>query len=199
MINGVQFWNDRKAYYSQSNNPTEAFLKATLNDRSGWLETCGPTSAVNCLAAMGKNVEIVCPGEYRPQPEEVLMDYFNDPRNKSVLSSIRKVDDSIPENRVPQFYPLAIYAVFMQLASFRWSLTFSDIVRHVTNGCAVQICLKVPGHYLAVVAYDTNEKELIYNDSWGERFPDGKGGWHRRMGWEEFANNVQNYFIVYGV
>lgn len=199
MINGVQFWNDRKTYYSQSNNPTEAFLKATLNDRSSWLETCGPTSAVNCLAAMGKNVEIVCPGVYSPQPEEVLMDYFNDPRNKKVLSSIRKVGDNIPENRVPQFYPQAIWAVFCQNASFRWSLTFSDVVLRVTNGHAVQICLKVPGHYVAVIAYDVNKKELIYNDSWGERFPDGKGGWHRRMGWEEFANNVQNYFIVYGV
>jgi len=199
MTKGTVLWGSRSVFYSQSNNPTEAFLKATLDEQGGWLETCGPTAAVNCLAAMGKYLTIKCPGPYRPQPEEVLMDFFNDPRNKASLDVIRKTGDRIPENRVPQFYPTAVYEVFSQRASFLWGLTFDIVAAHVVDGHAVQICLKEPGHYLAVIAYDMRERELIYNDSWGERFSDGQGGWHRRMGVHEFKTNVQNYFIVYGV
>lgn len=199
MIYGVAKWNDKNTYYTQTNNPTEAYLKATLGERAGWLESCGPTSAVNCLAAMGKNVGIVCPGTYKPQPEEVLMDYFNDPRNKAELNVIRQMDDHIPENRVPQYYPRAVYDVFGQRASFRWGLNFLDVANHVRGGKAVQVCLKKPGHYVAVVAYDNRESLLIYNDSWGERFQDGKGGYHRRMDRAEFESNVQTYFIVYGL
>jgi hypothetical protein len=199
MIKGVRLWDNEDVYYSQENNPTEAFLKATLNDRDSWLETCGPTAAINCLAAMGVNIEIVCPGIYKPQPEEVLMDFLNDPRNKAALKAVRLVDDTIPENRVPQYYPLAVGRVFRAKAMFVWGLTFMDVAKYVLAGRAVQICLRRPGHYIAVIAYDDAARELIYNDSWGGRFPDGGGGWHRKMAWGEFNKNVQTYFVVYGV
>jgi hypothetical protein len=199
MIKGVRLWDNEDVYYSQENNPTEAFLKATLGSREEWLETCGPTAAVNCLAAMGKNIEVTCPGVYKPQPEEVLMDFLNDPRNKIALNEVRVIDDTIPENRVPQYYPLAVRKVFGVSATFKWGLIFMDVAKCIIGGRAVQICLRRPGHYIAVIAYDEDARELIYNDSWGGRFSDGKGGWHRRMAWGEFNKNVKTYFIVYGV
>lgn len=199
MIQGTKYWDQRSRFYSQENNPTESYLKATMDKRGGWLESCGPTSAINCLSTMGVNVEIVCPGEYKPQPEEVLMDFFNDPRNKALLDTIRQTDDDIPENRVPQFYPVAVSRVFNAKARFQWELTWNDVQDYVRKGKAVQLCLKKPSHYVAVLAYDFNTRELIYNDPYGARFQDGDGGWNRRMGKKEFEANVKNYFIVYGI
>jgi len=197
MIKGTEKWSDSDTYYSQSNNPTEAFLKATMGTLKSWLESCGPTAAVNCLAAMGRNLRIECPGAYKPQPEEVLFDYFNDPRNLATLKEIRDLPESIPENRVPQFYPKAVREVFGRKCEFRWGPTFGNIILHVEDGNAVQLCLKKPGHYIAVIAYDDKEKELIFNDPWGGRFKDGKGGWHRRLTQGEFLTNVQPYYILY--
>ena len=197
MITGTKKWNKLEVFYIQDNNPTEAFLKATLGSRDEWLESCGPTAACNCLAAMGHNLKVVCPGDYKPQPEELLMDYFNDPRNKADLDMVRVVDADIPENRVPQYYPMGVRKVFKAKAKFMWGLSFIDVTTYVTKGFAVQICLKKPGHYLAVVAYDDEKVELVYNDSWNRR--DGKSGWLRRMGRTEFRDNVQTYFIVYGI
>lgn len=194
MIKGAIKWNDRSAYYIQTNNPTEALLRA--KEDSGWLESCGPTAAVNCLAARGENIEILCPGKYKPQPEEVLMDYLNDPRNKTELDRVRKVR-GIPGNRVPQFYPLAIKSVFGCTSVFTWGLNFRAVADRVVMGKPVQICLIYPGHYVAVVAYDEVEDMLIYNDSWPDRFVD-KNGFNREISTRDFATNVQNYFIVYG-
>ncbi len=198
---GVRFWNDRGRYYSQENNPTEAYLKATRHDRDSWLESCGPTAAVNCLAAMGKSVDITCPGTFKPQPEEVLMDFFNDPRIKDDLREIRSnsVVDMLPENRVPQYYPHGVYAVFGVRGRFEWGNEWESIVKELDRGRAVQLCLKNPGHYIAVLAYDTQTRELIYNDPWGARFPDGKGGHNRRLSTRELRENVQPFRITYGV
>lgn len=194
MIKGALKWDQKDAYYVQTNNPTEALLRA--KDDTSWLESCGPTAAVNCLAARGCNLVIKTPGTYRPQPEEVLMDFFNDPRNKRKLNGVRVIGDDIPENRVPQFYPLAVFSVFGVRSRFKWGLTFGDVVARVSGGSPVQVCLKNPGHYIAVVAYDDVEHVLIYNDSWPERFAD-KNGFNREMTIEDFSSNVQSYFIIY--
>ena len=146
---------------------------------------------------MGKNVEIKTPGTYQPQPEEVLMDYFNDPSNEAALRAIRVVDPSIPENRVPQYYPKAVFDVFGARVDFRWGPTFNSVADFVAKGQAVQLCLENPGHYIAVVAYDAEKRELIFHDSWGARFKDGKGGFARRMGENEFQSNVKSFYLVY--
>lgn len=201
VIRGTSCWADAYAYHSQENNPTEAYNKARLaSHASYWLETCGPTSAVNCLAAMGKRLLIICPGVYSPQPEEVLMDYMNDPRNGEKLRKVRDLGDlNIPENQVPQYYPLAVYEVFRVRGRFEWGAKWDQVTKELDRMRAVQICLKSPSHYIAVVAYDQSKKELIYHDSWGARFGDGKGGFARRMTESELNTNVQPYRITYGV
>ena len=197
MITGVQFWNSKAHYFVQTNNPTEEYLRK--QGRGNWLVSCGPTAAVGCLAAMGRDVAIRCPGGYAPQPEEVLMDYFNDPRNYDALRRVRA--ETPPENwkgnEIPQFYTVAVPAVFGVPAKFLWSLDINKIAAQVQSGRAVQICLDKPGHFIAVVAYDEARKELIYNDPWPERFPD-KDGFNRRMNLLELMTNIQPYMIVYG-
>ena len=197
MIRGVKYWNDRERYYTQTNNPTEEILRK----RSGgnWLVSCGPTAAVTCLAAMGRDIRCGCPGNYQPQPEEVLMDYFNDPRNYEALKKARPEIDprSYHGNEIAQYYAVAVPAVFGVKCSFAFGGKFSEVAALVQNGKAVQVCLVKPGHYIAVVAFDDPARELIYNDPWPGRFKDGNG-FNRRMSEAEFLSNVKPYRLVYG-
>jgi hypothetical protein len=197
MIKGVTFWNDKEYYFAQTNNPTEEILRKR-SDRE-WLVSCGPTAAVNCAAAMGFDVACKCPGEYRPQSEEVLMDYFNDPRNYAALKAARP--DTPPDvwhgNEVPQFYPVAVKAVFGVKAVFEWGASFEKVAAYLSAGRAVQLCLIKPGHYIAAVAFDDDRREIIFNDPWPGRFKDG-GGFNRRMDEAEFKANTKPYRIVYG-
>jgi len=187
MIYGCKDWKNPEAFYIQTNNPTEDILR-----KSGlvnYLETCGPTAAVNCLAAMGRNVRIDTPGGYLPQPEEILTDFFNDPRNYPALQKERpdiKPTDYLG-NQVPQYYPLAIKEVFGCSASF----TFADwnrIVDYLKEGMACQICFVKPGHFVAAIAYDDTAKEIIYNDPMGK--------FHARLP-EAQQGNIKNYCIYY--
>jgi hypothetical protein len=197
MIKGTQFWHDKEFYYTQTNNPTEEILRKRSD--GGWLVSCGPSAAVCCMASMGFDVDVRCPGSYLPQPEEVLMDFFNDPRNYDALKRARP--DTPPDvwhgNEVPQFYPVATPAVFGIKSIFLWGNDFDKVVSYLAKGNAVQLCLVKPGHYIAAVAYDDEKQEIIFNDPWPARFPD-KNGFNRRMGRAEFKANVKPFFIVFG-
>jgi hypothetical protein len=196
-IQGVLKWDDRSTYYTQTNNSVENMLHDM--GVSAYLETCGPTAAVNCLAAMGYDLTITCPGGWVPQPEDILEDFMTDPRNDVDFKKIRADInlDSTPGNRVPQFYPFSVSRVFKATGEFLFGSSFSFVASKVASGHAVQICLKVPGHYLAVVAYDPDTKELIYRDPWPQRVATWAGdGFNRRMGEIEWAN-VKGFYIVY--
>lgn len=202
MIHGLKKWNDRDTYFTQVNNPTEEILRK--KNKKGFLETCGPTAAVNILAARGDNILINCPGEYIPQPEEVLNDYFNDPANYRNLKNARKGLNPADwlGNEIPQYYSVAVPAVFGIKSKFRWSQTWQNIIDCVKQNIGVMICLKNPGHFIAVVAYDDKTDEMIYNDPWpGNKWPvnyAGKPGFNRRMKKVEYHSNVNAYCIEIG-
>lgn len=195
MIKGVKFWSDRDCYFVQTNNPTEEILRKRSDGI--WLVSCGPSAAVTCIAAMGFDVEVKTPGSYKPQSEEVLMDFFNDPRNYPALQKVRP--ETPPDvwhgNEVPQFYPVAVTAVFGVKAHFEWGAVFETVASELQNGKAVQLCLKKPGHYIAAVAYDDERNEVIFNDPWPRRFKDGNG-FNRRLSKADFSN-VKPFRIVY--
>jgi hypothetical protein len=196
MIVGAQFYADRDRFFSQVNNPSEELLRKT--GAVGWLETCGPTAAVNCLAVLGYDLTIVCPGPYRPQPEEVLSDFLNDPRNYRELSKERTdiSPDRMPNNRVPQYYPLAVAQVFGAQGSFIWLTMPEQLPKYLVEGRAVQICLEKPGHYLAAVAFDDEKDEIIFNDPWPDQYPD-KNGFNRRIARMTLWVNQKRFAIVY--
>lgn len=202
MIYGAKYYNDKACHYSQTNNPTEEVLrKVDLGDGDkdhNWLETCGPTSALNCMAAIGHNVMIKTPGGYLPQPEEVLSDYFNDPRNYATLNEIRRETpgDKWMGNRIPQFYPTAVYSVFGVQAHFGY-FTHESVINRLKEGKTYQACLINPGHYISIVAYDSDTNEFIYNDSWLSRPGLKNGGFNERMTVEQFQSNCRPYGIFY--
>ncbi len=195
----LSHWDDANTYYTQTNNPTEQILKK--EDGLEWLETCGPTAAVNCLAAAGHSVRIECPGRYWPQPEEVLMDWFNDPINYDAMKRIRdSVDPStIMGNEVPQWYEAAIPDVFGIPAHFRWGCAFESLRGAIQGNIGVMLCLKKPGHFIAAVAVDG--ERLIYREPWpGNPWPErlkGEPGFNRSLKGDELRN-LQPYRIEVG-
>jgi hypothetical protein len=61
---------------------------------------------------------------------------------------------------------------------------------------SVQLCLKDPRHYIAAVAYDDEKDEIVFNDSWPDRFDDGNG-FNRRLKKADVLN-LQNFIVVFG-
>jgi hypothetical protein len=127
------------------------------------------------------------------------MDFFNDPRNYAALKAARP--DTPPDvwhgNEVPQFYPVAVKAVFGVNARFYFAHDFGGVAEYLQAGQAVQLCLVKPGHYIAAVAYDDRTREIIFNDPWPGRFAD-TNGFNRRLGEVEYKTNIKPYVIVYG-
>jgi hypothetical protein len=185
-------YDNPEAYYSQTNNVVETILQKTKANRT--LETCGPTAAVIVLDALAKLPEIKTPGGWLPQPEDVLACWFNDPRNYTEMRKIRPEIDpaDIMGNEVPQWYEPAIQAVFGVRAVFCWGIS-AQIIRNVLeSGTGILATLKKPGHYIAIVGYDTDTGEVIYHDPWpGNPWPAryaGKPGRLRHLRLEEISN-----------
>lgn len=188
MIKGTKYWD--KDFFSQTNNPTEEMLRKTLKERGGHLESCGPTSAVNIIQSLGYDVDITCPGDYKPQPEEVLTDFMNDKRNYAEFARIRSNLDpgQLPGNRVPQYYPYSVMQVFRAKAEMIYNHDWDYLTGLLADGNGLQFCQKNPGHYIAAQAYDDETDEIIYDDPWK--------GPMKRMSKADF-DNIQSYVIVY--
>jgi hypothetical protein len=194
-------WNDPDAYYSQENNVVETILAKVKADRK--LETCGPTSAVMLLDAIGHNIKTLTPGGWQPQPEDILAAWFNDPRNYPAMRKVRDIDPaSIMGNEVPQWYEAAVPAVFGVPAKFYHGVTFEAIEYAIKQIRGVMLTLNSPGHYIAVVGVDTEAKEVIYHDPWPNNpWPvnlKGTPGRARRVLWSVLANNLKPYRVEIG-
>lgn len=189
-----KYWNDRDKFYIQTNNPTEIFLKKI--GYSQWLETCGPTTLVNCIASLGVNVEVETFGNYKPQPESVVMDFFHDSKNYPLLKKARpNVEPSeIVGNRVPQYYPVAAWEIFRVKSYFKFVKDFKFVTNELIKGKAIQLQLKEPGHYIAAVHFDAETSEIVYNDS----RPRGQDGFNKRLNSDYYYKNIENFIVVYG-
>ena len=195
MIYGTKYWNDRNTFHIQDNNVfEESFRKKGI---ARYLESCGPTSAVNAIASMRgpEFFDSIKIGGYSPQPEDLLMLFFNDPSNYGKFREIRKeVEPSAYlNNEIPQFYPFAVRTLFDIDCEFKWEHDFDKIVGYLKAGRAVMLC--EPGHYVCVVAYDDNLDELIYNDPWSGHYSGGE--FNIRYTRKYFEEKIAKYKIVF--
>ena len=199
----TRYAKDEKCYYSQANNSIESILSKFV--RSKQLETCGSTAIVNAIATMFGEQDFLLAGGGMLQPEDVVTCWLNDPANQRELQLARL--DIAPSdymgNRVPQYFPNVVKAVFGRQASFSWGADFDDIRKLTDNGQAIICCLKDPSHYITFKDFNIETNELIYDDPWPSNYwPDrhkGKSGFSRTMNLEEFESNVQGYKVVFHV
>lgn len=165
MIIGLKKYNDPDAYFSQENNAIEKIL-STLECPTR-LETCGPTAVVSTMAAMGKDISIKI-GKFCPQPEDLLTIWFNDFRNYRKMRDLYSYLDPARYcgNEVLEWYPLAIMEIFDIKAKFFYKVDAESIVRALVDNIGTVVCLRDPGHYISIVAFDTTRGIFIYNDPW---------------------------------
>lgn len=192
MIKGCKYWDDRKTFSVQTNNGIETILRRWSGKDRGYLETCGPTSAINILDAMGKPTAIMSPALAFIQPEDFLAVWMNDPKNHPGLG----IPSEALVNEWAQAYPNAITKVFGVSCRFLERQSFEWISSTVAGGVGVMLCLKDPGHYIAVVAFDNIANELIYRDPWPGRTK--TDGFNLRMGRKEFEANTKPLCVVFG-
>lgn len=194
MIFGCKNWADKDTYFSQKNNGIEKILKSL--DCPTKLETCGPTAACSCLASMGK-IKIFKTGEYFPQQEDILALWFNDFRNYGKMRDCYNFinPEFLCGNEVLQWYPLALKEIFDVRAFYTDGLSIDDIVKSLENGRGSVVCLKKPGHYIAIVAYDFDKNIFIYNDPWDTNpWPEKINfGFNRRIDAKKLFENLKNF------
>ena len=196
MIRGVKHWNDRNYYYIQTNNPTEEILRKKGVKK--YLESCGNTSSVNIIASMDYNVDIKSPGKYMLPADQALGDFLNDPSNYPEFEKIRTDINPIDYlgNEIPQYYPYAVKQLFNVKAEFLFIKDFERIKTHLQAKRGIQLCLITPSHFVACVAFDDVKNEIIFNDSWPERFPD-KDGFNKRLSETDYDNNIKSFALIY--
>jgi hypothetical protein len=202
-IEGLPRWNAPDAYYSQANNVVESILGKM--QAKAKLISCGPTAAVMLLDAIGANISTMTPGGWKPQPEDMLAAYMNDPRNYPEMLKYRS--DVSPEkylgNTIPQWYEASVPAVFGVKARFYWGVSFEKLMQAIIgNTRGVMLCLENPGHFIAGVAIDADKREVIYHDPWPDNFwparLKGTPGRARRVSWQELGANLQPYMVEIG-
>lgn len=199
--------NDQDCYFSQTDNPEEQAISKILG--KPFLESCGPTSASMLVFARLTEKEAEdyypkCKGSYKPQPESVLYDYFHDPVNYAELERHRPINPMHwCGNRIPQWYTPALMGVFGVKATFAWGKNYKSIARNISNNIGVMLCLKSPGHFIAVVGCNPEKKELIYNDPWPENWwPQrlkGTSPFNRIMRLDELRDNVREFVVLVGI
>jgi hypothetical protein len=190
MIKGTKCWDDRKTFSIQTNNSVENLLRLWSGKEKGFLESCGPTAAINVLESMGHPVAIMSPAMAMIQPEDFLTIWMNDPKNTTGF------DATAPVNEYPRAYPNAITKAFGRTCRYLEGQSFEWISSMVSSGTGAMICMRNPGHFLAVVAFDNLTNELIYRDPWPNRT--NTDGFNLRMGKKEFDTNVKPYVVVFG-
>jgi hypothetical protein len=190
-------------YYSQSNNVTEAILKKA--SVKAWLESCGPTSAVMLLDAIGADIYCETPAGWQMQPEDVLFAWFNDPRNaaiqKQALGSWYNAETTFG-NEISELYPLALQRVFNVSCKHMRGIVTLDIIKALIDAnVGIMACLMSPGHFIAIVGYD-DAGNVIYNDPWpNNSWPielHGTPGFNRVINWLKLADNLKPYCVSIG-
>lgn len=197
MITGAKFWD--KDYYDQKNNAFEQQNKLKYGEKvtviqpNGksdiihYSEMCGPTSAINCLSALGYDLRVyTAAGPVNVQPEDLLPCWMY--QNKKTLLALHDgIENELPE-RVMANYPYSVNQLFKANAEFLgpW-INWDRLVKMICAGGAVQILL--PGHYVACVAYDDEKNEIIFLDSYYQP--------RQRLTVERYIKEVAQYYVHY--
>jgi hypothetical protein len=219
-VNAPFAFDRERSFYRQSNNPTDEILRkihlqmsldirkiltgktdsATLEEVCrkilSYLETCGPTAGVMCMAALGRFLSDPAEGA-QSQREEEFSDAFNDSRNYAAFRAARPdINPAVyPGNRIPQYYPHVARQLYQMRCEFEWC-GMEAVKAHLLAGRTAQLCFKNPGHFIAAVAFDERSQEVIFNDPWPEQYADGNG-FNRRMGARTMGDLVEPYALIY--
>jgi len=196
--------NNSAFWAVQTNNTVEHLYKVLINQlkrkypdaniKNSYLETCGDSAAVNCIIAVDSDPIISCPGGYRPQSDCLLAEYHNDPNNFIKFKKLGYSPYDIQNNRVFSTYPIAVKEVFNKHCERFCYQKWENIIDFLKAGQSIQLCLKNPGHYIAVIGA-TKDKEIKLDciDSWPKR----TGSHLFQLAQKEYEENTYETCVVY--
>jgi hypothetical protein len=196
MIVGAKNWNDRQTWYRQRNDVLEE-IRRKLGD-AHVLQSCGSNAAGSCMEAVGWDITTQTKGGYSIPADDLLTEYMNNVRNYDKFRTLGVEPTLEPNNRRAILYPLAVRELWGVKAIHITPFSWGEMMSHLLAGQSLQVCISPPGHYLAVVAYDRDGDEYIYNDSWEDRKPEWNGdGFNRRLTEMELRSIVSEAVAYY--
>jgi hypothetical protein len=187
---GAKYWNDINRYSQQNNNSSEKM--------AGHLETCGPTSAINCYDAL--HLVPAKPATFgggEMQPEDALANVMNNtPKYSAELEKIRQgIWKTLPVNEVPQYYPYFAKLCLKARCEMMWDGNLFNYKSHLDKGYALMVCLKKPGHYVCLKNYDNAGRFFYANDPYNGR--DGIDGFNRHFSFDEIESNTESWYLLW--
>lgn len=192
MILGTKLWDNRDTFSVQTNNSIETILRKWSGKSTGYLETCGPTSAINILDSMRCDTSNHSKTMASIQSEDFLTVWMNDPKNIP-----NYIQDGTMVNEVAAAYPNAVQHVFGATCRYLEGQNFDWVSSMLKAGHGVMLNIKLStgGHFVAAVAFDDVAKEIIYRDPWPNRT--GTDGYNLRMSRSMFEGSVKPYCVVF--
>jgi len=177
IIQGAKYWNAKNEdpdedYYSiQTNNSLNRIVNKAAG-RTGKLEWCGPETGANCGGAMigWKALQQACTiGSVVFQFGDLLGLYFHEPSRYPAFKQIldRDWEKGWP-NRYIILYAQAIWDLLHIRTGYVDRPPVWKLKDHVCRGGTVQLCLKEPGHYRSLKAYNLKKDTFIADDPWPE-------------------------------
>jgi len=191
---GILNWTNPHIRYEQTRNAIEEIKRKILAEHgidAGWLESCGPSAFSTEMEGLGYLTE----RDYLhfPNGETIQMDdahtvWLNDPH--------RGKYPNIMDNRRGDVYVDIARQCYGCKAYLKKKTIFDDAAFHLWGGDGVQVCLKSPGHWIALIAFDRGDDEIVFHDSWGNRPGLKNGGTKERLTREQWSN-VQPTVVIY--
>jgi hypothetical protein len=187
---------DDYCYSIQSNNTVESII--FKSGRASYLESCGPNSLENCASAMIHYdilVDRLSVNGEKYQPADLIFTHMNDPLRRREYGEIMKIDfehDFV--NRYAIYYPHVTEKLLGIQSEYVEKMDIDLLKDHISNGNTAQVCLKNPGHYIAIVGVDG--EGFYFHDSWPERFT-SRDGFYREITKDELLENSHHVMILY--
>lgn len=188
---------DSSIRYDQTRNGVEAIIKKVRAEdgiKKGNLESCGVTAFCCCQEAIGS----ITSKDYFHFPSGVPASFDDAVMIHINTYHIYESDPDRFDNRWARSYPKLAATILKNVNSQYLKIdSIQDVFDALGKGCAVQLCLEDPGHYIAVIGYLSKTRELVYMDSWGGRPGLKNKGSFELMNKTEFDSNVKDFMITY--
>jgi len=203
MIRGIKNHLDVFIRYDQTRNATENIKKGYLmelvkegkltDDNIKFLESCGMSAFSTEMEGLGylmPYMYFTFPGQADRtiQMDDAHMITANDPKYE--------IHKYLLDNRLLDTYITLAIECYDCPAYSLDEVTFGMAADLLIYGEGIQVCLKKPGHWIALIDYDDELDAIRFHDSWGGRPGLKNKGFHEIILREEWSN-VQSQVVVY--
>jgi len=195
MIYGTKCWEDSSIYYLQTTAIIERFLKDLKLSKqvNFWLESCNVSAACTGVESVGSQWKVKIPqlnDKNILSQKDIMFDFLY-----SDLGGKWKAD-GICENEVAENIVYAINKLSTAKAKLiKVNNDVTIIIDSLKNKKACELSYTTDyggGHYICIVAYDSETKEFIYYNSWPEDKMNKNNGILERISFDFISKRLRH-------